>query len=52
MGLFDMVLIKDNHISSAGGVINAIKSVDRYLEQRNLKMDVEVGSLSSLYLNF
>lgn len=37
-----MVLIKDNHISSAGGVINAIKSVDLYLEQRNLKMEVEV----------
>ncbi|XP_048318995.2 quinolinate phosphoribosyltransferase [decarboxylating] 1a [Ziziphus jujuba] len=42
MGLFDMVLIKDNHISSAGGIINAIKAVDLYLEQRNLKMEVEV----------
>ncbi|XP_021599408.1 nicotinate-nucleotide pyrophosphorylase [carboxylating], chloroplastic isoform X2 [Manihot esculenta] len=42
MGLFDMVMIKDNHISIAGGIINAIKSVDEYLEQRNLQMDVEV----------
>ncbi|XP_022155359.1 nicotinate-nucleotide pyrophosphorylase [carboxylating], chloroplastic isoform X1 [Momordica charantia] len=42
MGLFDMVLIKDNHISAAGSIINAIKSVDLYLQQRNLKMDVEV----------
>lgn len=33
MGLFDMVTKKDNHMSIAGGVINAIKSVDRYLEQ-------------------
>ncbi|KAF9677416.1 hypothetical protein SADUNF_Sadunf08G0105400 [Salix dunnii] len=42
MGLFDMVMIKDNHISIAGGIINAIKSVDHYLEQQNLQMEVEV----------
>ncbi|KAL5553393.1 hypothetical protein UlMin_040794 [Ulmus minor] len=42
MGLFDMVLIKDNHISIAGGVSNALKSVDSYLEQNNLKIEVEV----------
>lgn len=42
MGLFDMVLIKDNHISIAGGITNAVKSVDLYLEQKNLKMEVEV----------
>ncbi|XP_057737095.1 quinolinate phosphoribosyltransferase [decarboxylating] 1a [Arachis stenosperma] len=42
MGLFDMVMIKDNHISAAGGVSNALKAVDLYLEQRNLKVEVEV----------
>ncbi|CAL9249049.1 unnamed protein product [Arabidopsis halleri] len=42
MGLFDMVMIKDNHISAAGGIVNAIKSVDEYLKQKNLEMDVEV----------
>ncbi|KAI6677128.1 hypothetical protein NL676_037924 [Syzygium grande] len=42
MGLFDMVMIKDNHISIAGGVTDAIRSVDVYLEQRNLQMEVEV----------
>lgn len=42
MGLFDMVMIKDNHISAAGGVTNALKTVDLYLEQKNLKMEVEV----------
>ncbi|KAL6529181.1 Quinolinate phosphoribosyltransferase [decarboxylating] 2a, mitochondrial [Orobanche gracilis] len=42
MGLFDMVLIKDNHISIAGGITNALKSVDLYLEQNNLQMGVEV----------
>lgn len=47
MGLFDMVLIKDNHISAAGGVTNAVRAVDMYLEKNNLKMEVEVGSYSS-----
>lgn len=47
MGLFDMVLIKDNHISAAGGVTNAVRAVDMYLEKNNLKMEVEVGSSSS-----
>ena len=47
MGLFDMVLIKDNHISIAGGVTNALKSVESYLEKRNLRMKVEVKLLKS-----
>ncbi|XP_047334545.1 nicotinate-nucleotide pyrophosphorylase [carboxylating], chloroplastic-like [Impatiens glandulifera] len=42
MGLFDMVLIKDNHISIAGGVKEALRLVDAYLEQNNLHMGVEV----------
>ncbi|PHT33461.1 Nicotinate-nucleotide pyrophosphorylase [carboxylating], chloroplastic [Capsicum baccatum] len=42
MGLFDMVMIKDNHISAAGGVNKALKSVDEYLEQNKLQMGVEV----------
>lgn len=42
MGLFDMVMIKDNHISVAGGVTNAMKTVDQFLEQKNLQMPVEV----------
>ncbi|KAL3631389.1 Quinolinate phosphoribosyltransferase [decarboxylating] 1a [Castilleja foliolosa] len=42
MGLFDMVMIKDNHISIAGGIENALKSVDLYLQQNNLQMGVEV----------
>ncbi|GLU04645.1 hypothetical protein SLE2022_217830 [Rubroshorea leprosula] len=37
-----MVLIKDNHISIAGGITNALRSVDRYLERENLQMEVEV----------
>lgn len=42
MGLFDMVMIKDNHISIAGGVTSALKSVDQYLESNNIQMGVEV----------
>ena len=42
MGLFDMVMIKDNHISAAGSITNAIKSVDQYLDKKNLQMEVEV----------
>ncbi|URD94365.1 nicotinate-nucleotide pyrophosphorylase [Musa troglodytarum] len=42
LGLFDMVMIKDNHITIAGGVMNALKSVDQYLQQKNLEMPVEV----------
>lgn len=42
MGLFDMVMIKDNHISAAGSVTNALKSVDQYLEKNNLHMGVEI----------
>lgn len=42
MGLFDMVMIKDNHISTAGGVTNALKAVDLYLEKNSLQLEVEV----------
>ena len=45
MGLFDMAMIKDNHISVAGGITNAIRSVDQFLSQNELKMEVEVGFL-------
>lgn len=42
MGLFDMVMLKDNHISVAGGITNTIASVERYLKLHNLHMPVEV----------
>ncbi|KAM0986739.1 hypothetical protein ACFX2I_010924 [Malus domestica] len=47
-GLFDMVMIKDNHITIAGGITNAVKSVDL-----NLQMEVEVifGNSQDLYYN-
>lgn len=41
-GLFDMILIKDNHIDFAGGVVEAIDSVEKYIKSINKKMEVEV----------
>lgn len=41
-GLYDMVLIKDNHIDAAGGIANAIKQCRKYLSQKNLSLKIEV----------
>ncbi|KAF5959841.1 hypothetical protein HYC85_001050 [Camellia sinensis] len=41
MGLFDMVMIKDNHKSVAGGVKDALRSVGLYLKKNNLHIGVE-----------
>uniref|UniRef100_A0A8I7B490 Quinolinate phosphoribosyl transferase C-terminal domain-containing protein n=1 Tax=Hordeum vulgare subsp. vulgare TaxID=112509 RepID=A0A8I7B490_HORVV len=42
LGLFDMVMIKDNHISVAGGITNAMTSVDQFLVKENPRVPVEV----------
>ena len=41
-GLYDMILIKDNHIDYAGGVTNAVKSVQKYLSETSNKLWVEI----------
>lgn len=41
-GLYDMVMIKDNHVSAAGGVRNAVRAVRRSLAERGLSVPVEV----------
>lgn len=41
-GLFDMVLIKDNHIDFAGGVTQAIQKSKQYLAEKNLNLEIEV----------
>lgn len=50
IGLFDMILIKDNHIDYAGGIKPAIESVKDYLKktQRNLKIEVEARNLEDV----
>ncbi|MEM1116142.1 MAG: carboxylating nicotinate-nucleotide diphosphorylase [Bacteroidota bacterium] len=42
IGLFDMVLVKDNHIAAAGGVRAALEAVDRHLAARALNVPVEI----------
>jgi len=50
VGLFDMILLKDNHIDFAGGIVNAIDRCHRYLKERNLnlKIEIEVRSFEEL----
>jgi len=50
IGLFDMILLKDNHIDFAGGIENAIRGAQRYLKEKNrkLKIEIEVRTLSEL----
>lgn len=50
MGLFDMIMLKDNHIDFAGGVYNAILKAKEYLRLggRNLPIEVEVRSLADI----
>ncbi|HRS54573.1 MAG TPA: carboxylating nicotinate-nucleotide diphosphorylase, partial [Bacteroidales bacterium] len=50
MGLWDMIMIKDNHIDYAGNVENAIMHAKKYLEQtnKNLKIEVEVRNMEEL----
>ncbi|MDR1342178.1 MAG: carboxylating nicotinate-nucleotide diphosphorylase [Prevotellaceae bacterium] len=47
MGLYDMILIKDNHVDFSGGIEQAIKNVQAYLKKtgRALPVEVEVRSL-------
>ena len=49
-GLYDMVMLKDNHIDFTGGVKNAINKTLDYLEKKrlDLKIEVEVRSLQEL----
>lgn len=50
IGLFDMILIKDNHIDFAGGIEKAIGRARDYCRQsgRNLKIEVECRSLDDI----
>ncbi len=42
MGLWDMVLIKDNHIASAGSISAAVERVRAYLDERGIQAEIEV----------
>jgi len=40
--LYDMILVKDNHIDFAGGVKPALSKISEFLKERNLSIQVEV----------
>jgi len=42
MGLYDMIMIKDNHVDYAGGVVQAIDAVEGYFERTGKKFKVEI----------
>ena len=42
IGLFDMILLKDNHVDFAGGISNAINRCHEYLEKNDLKLKIEI----------
>jgi len=46
MGLYDMILLKDNHIDYAGGISNAINKTRAYLKRNNLNLKVEIEARS------
>lgn len=50
IGLFDMILIKDNHIDFAGGIEKAIERAREYCKEhgKDLKIEVEVRSLDDI----
>ena len=50
IGLFDMILLKDNHVDFAGGIANAINRCHEYLKQKglDLKIEIEVRNFDEL----
>jgi nicotinate-nucleotide pyrophosphorylase (carboxylating) len=49
-GLYDMIMLKDNHIDYAGGITQAIEKTNAYLHQttRSLRIEVEVRNMEEL----
>ncbi len=49
-GLYDMILIKDNHVDYAGGIKQAIERTHQYLAEKNkqLEIEIEVRNLDEL----
>ncbi|MBQ1851211.1 MAG: carboxylating nicotinate-nucleotide diphosphorylase, partial [Paludibacteraceae bacterium] len=42
IGLYDMILLKDNHVDFSGGVTNAITRAQQYLKEKGKKLKIEV----------
>ena len=50
MGLYDMIMLKDNHVDFAGGIHQAITAAQQYLSKngKNLKIEIEVRNMDEL----
>lgn len=50
IGLFDMILIKDNHVDFAGGIKEAVTSAKKYCKEtgRDLKIEIEVRNTEEI----
>ena len=50
IGLFDMILLKDNHVDFAGGIENAIRRTHQYLKEKgkDLKIEIEVRNFDEI----
>lgn len=42
IGLYDMILIKDNHVDFSGGITSAIARTQKYLKDNNLSLSIEI----------
>ncbi|MBN1649848.1 MAG: carboxylating nicotinate-nucleotide diphosphorylase [Bacteroidales bacterium] len=42
MGLYDMIMIKDNHVDFAGGIAQAIDACKAYLKEKKLDLNIEI----------
>ncbi|MCB0820933.1 MAG: carboxylating nicotinate-nucleotide diphosphorylase, partial [Bacteroidetes bacterium] len=51
MGLYDMILIKDNHVDFSGGIKAAIDKVHSYLNSKNLKLAIEIETRNFQEIN-
>lgn len=50
MGLYDMIMLKDNHIDFAGGIEPAIKKANKYIQEhkKDIKIEIEARNLSEV----
>jgi nicotinate-nucleotide pyrophosphorylase (carboxylating) len=46
MGLYDMIMLKDNHIDYCGGITAAIQKTNRFLEEQQLSLKIEIETRS------
>ncbi len=50
-GLYDWIMIKDNHVDASGGVVNAINRVHKYQKKNNLNLGITIEVRNLVELN-